>query len=190
MVESIDARAIWQSQTVEAQPLSFGALRERADTVRWEARRRVLSGYGWGGVLAVQFAFGMAGARNGMEFFGNLLCILGAGLLALWWRRFAIRTQMRHDLPGRAFLAALREETMRQQRLARSMGVWSVLPMVGGLEIAGAGHLAARHALNARSLAVMAALGALVVALGWVFGRLHAEQLQFRVDEVDAALRP
>jgi hypothetical protein len=64
-----------------------------------------------------------------------------------------------------------------------------VLPLVGGLVIAGAGHLSARHALNARSLAVMAALGLLVIGLGWVFGRLHAEQLQFRVDEVDAALQ-
>jgi hypothetical protein len=189
MAEGIDARAIWQSQPVEGYPLSFGALREKADTLRWQARWRVLSGYGWGGFLAIKAGFGMAAARNGMGFAGNLLCILGAVLLAVWWRRFAIRADMRHDLPMRACLVAFREEAVRQQRLARSLGVWSVLPLVGGLVIAGAGHLSARHALNARSLAVMAALGLLVIGLGWVFGRLHAEQLQFRVDEVDAALQ-
>jgi len=190
MVEGIDARSIWQSQPVEAYPPSPDALHEKADTLRWQARWRVLSGYGWGGFLAVKSGFGMAGARNGMEFAGNLLCVLGAVFLAVWWRRFAVRTEMRHELPIREFLAGYRAEAVRQQRLARTLGVWTVLPLVGGVVIAGAGHLAARHALNARSLAVMAALGGLVIGLGWVFGRLHAQQLQFRVDEVDAALRP
>jgi hypothetical protein len=190
MVEGIDARALWQGQPAEAFTLSSGALREKADTLRWQGRWRVLSGYGWGGFLAIKATFGLAGASNAMEFAGNLLCIVGAVLLAMWWRRFAVRTDMRYDLPMRAFLAAYREETVRQQRLARSLGVWSVLPLVGGVVIAGAGHLAARHALNAGSLAVMVLLGGLVIGLGWVFGRLHAEQLQFRVDEVDAALRP
>ncbi len=169
----IEARTVW---------------REQADTLQWQGRWRVISGYGWGAFLAIQSAFGMVSARNGMEVAGNLLCILGAVALAAWWRRFAVRADLPPDLPVRALLAAYKAEAVRQQRLARSVGVWSVLPLAGGLLIAGAGHLAARHALNPRSLSVMAALAGLVVALAWVFGHFRAEQLQFRIDEVDTAL--
>jgi hypothetical protein len=96
---------------------------------------------------------------------------------------------MPQDVPVLQFLKTYHSELLRQQHMLKNAILPSTLPLVLGITIASAGHLAARHALHLASVAVLVCFPALILAFGWIMARLQFQQLQFRIDEVDAALR-
>jgi hypothetical protein len=187
MEDSIDARAIWQAQP--AQAVTPGDISEKASTLAWETRRRALSGYGWASYFVLLFGWNFCYAANAAEHAGNLLCAAGAIIMAACWRYYRAAPEMPNGAPVLHFLAAYRAELVRQQRATWRIGLWSMLPLISGILLTGAGHLAARHALHGTNLAVLAAFAALLLGVACSFTALAAQQLQFRIDEVDAALR-
>jgi hypothetical protein len=168
-----------------SERLALDVLRERADTLRWETRWRMKSGMLWACCLVVLSGWNIGHAGNAIEVLGNLVCAGGAVFLAWQWRRFRAPDAR----PAMGFMAAYRDDLLRQKRVAQVIGTWSLLPLVAGIALACAGHLAARHALHGMSFAVLAGLAAIMIGAAWLLGALAAQQVQIRIDEVDAALR-
>jgi hypothetical protein len=187
MSETTDLPTLLRNQPPEPA-LPTATLREKAGSLHWEANRRALSGYGWAAFFLATFGWSALHASNTVERAGTCICMIGAIFLAYQWRRFAA-WDMPHDLPVRHFLKTYRDELLRQQRLLQSGVLLSTLPLVLGIDITAAGHLAARHAFHPASLASLAAFAALILAFGWTMARLQSQQLQFRIDEAEAALR-
>jgi hypothetical protein len=187
MSETTDLPTLWRNQAPEPA-LSVPRLREKAGSLHWEANRLAISGYFWAAFFLATFGWNALHARNAVERAGAVICMFGAIFLAYQWRRFGTKN-LPHDLPVLQFLKAYRDELLRQKRLLHGPIILSVLPLVLGNAIAGVGHLAARPPLHAATLAPLAFITALILAVAWVLGRLQSQQLQFRIDEVEAALR-
>jgi len=187
MAEITDLPTLWRAQPNEPA-LPPAALREKAGWLHWDANRRRTSGYLWAVFFVATFGWNALHAGNGVELAGTCICMFGAIFLAYRWRCFAAR-EMPQDLPVLQFLAAYRDELLRQHRILRGAVVLSTVPLVLGIAITGAGHLAGRHALHPVSLVTLAAFALLILAFGWLMTRLQSQQLQFRIDEVEAALR-
>jgi len=187
MSEATDLPTLWRNQPPEPA-LPIPTMRERAGALHSDAKRLAISGYVWAAFFLATFGWNALHARNAMECAGALVCMFGAIFLAVTWRRFGTK-EMPHTLPVLQFLKTYQEELQRQQHMLKTAILPSTLPLVLGITLATAGHLAARHALHAASLAVLACFLALILAFGWIMNRLHCQQLQFRIDEVETALR-
>jgi len=183
----MNAQAIWQAQA--AEPITLGDFSEKASSLAWETRRRAISGYGWATYFVLLFGWNFWHATNAAERAGTLLCAVGAVLMAACWQHYRIAPHMPNGAPVLHFLTVYRTELVRQKRASWRIGFWGLMPLVFGILLAGAGHLAARHALHGGKIGVLAAFTALLIGVPWSLTALATQQLQFRIDEVDAALR-
>ena len=183
-----DPRTIWQTQQVEAKPMTIEQIRTRAHNFRETTRNRNIVEY-----LAAVYVAGSSGwqawtAHSQGVRLGFVLLLLGTLTVAYQLRRRASARRIPSQLPAAAYLAAYRDELRRQQDALRNVAVWYLGPFLPGLAVILIARTLEHHPAHWLQALILAA--AIVILYGglWMVNRTTASSMQRDIDNVDSML--
>ena len=181
-----DMRNLWQNQEVERVSMSLEQICRRAQAFEGRIRRRNAVEYIACAFVVVVFSYTMWTVPHALMRVGEALCIAGMLYLAYQLHRRASAEAVPADVSCVEFY---RRELFRQMVFHRNIWRWYLGPLIPGLAvIALSAALESSHRWPYARLfvAIYVLLCTGMFALVALWNRRVAEQLQGRIEELDA----
>lgn len=183
-----DLKTIWQTQHVEAKPMSIDQIRNRANNFRETARNRNIVEYLAAAYVAGSSAWQAWTAHSPWSRLGFVLLLLGTLTVAYQLRRRASARRISSQLPAADYLAAYRDELRRQQDALRNVAAWYLAPFLPGLAVILIARTLEHHPAQWLQALFLAAAMAILYGGIWMVNVTTASSMQRDIDDVDSML--
>jgi hypothetical protein len=186
-----DPQRLWQARPTIHPPITLAELQRMARRFQKQGRRRQIEG--WACIVFMLACFALIWfirppGSNWMTQIGGPLCLLG-GILSGWrWRTMNVVEPPQGD--ATALARSYRNNLIRLRDTRRNVFLRIYLPILPGAALAWTGLLFRHNTLGLPEpvdhliVALVMAILALIVLVGWLWNQHAADKLQRRIDDL------